>query len=147
MINQKIITDIEGWKNNDLSKFCLNECAHSCCIGWKHIQMNKSQLKEIYGIPKNKPIPLMTAYFGIRNGEGLYSAETDKQMQCKGYDPKTKLCKIQHNKPQVCKNFPVRIEKDSILLYGSCTVSETENFVLGKLIEIAKLNNHAFVIY
>jgi len=146
MINQKIITNIEEWKNKDLSQFCLKECVNSCCIGWKQIQMNKSQLKEIYGIPKNKPIPLMTTYFGIRNGEELYNVETDKQMRCKGYDTKTKLCKIQHNKPQECKNFPIKIEEDSILLYDSCTISRTKNFVLGKLIGIAKLNNYNLYI-
>ena len=146
MINQKLITDIERWKNEYLSRFCLEKCVNSCCVGWKQIPMNRSQIKEIFKIPKNKSIPLMTTYFGKRKGEEIYGAETNEQMQCEGYDSKTKLCKIQHNKPQLCKNFPILIGKDSITLYKSCDVSRKQNSALFKLIEIAKVNNYAFII-
>lgn len=142
--------DLETWQKKYLSPFCLAECIKSCCIRpGKKVLMNEHQVREIYGIPAGEiiTIELGRVPAGVQNdGTFLYWISThpsEKQPHCPGYKPDTKLCKIQHNKPDMCKDYPIQLKDSTMRLNSGCEISKTNNSALYKLMEISKSNNYS----
>lgn len=145
--------ELDKWQEEYLSPFCLDECMNSCCAKpGKKVLMNEHQAREIYGIPDGEIIAIELGRVPagtLKDGTLLYwisTGPTEEQPHCLGYNPDTKLCKIQNNKPNICKDYPIRLENNTIKLNSGCEVSKTDNLALQKLIEISQNNGRSLYV-
>ncbi|HLD48822.1 MAG TPA: hypothetical protein VJB11_00495 [archaeon] len=132
--------DINEWKNNYLSPFCLDECSEKCCNKWIMVEH-----KDIHNFSDNVINPTEA-----RNGTPIYNTSPDSSDSkyvmigiCPNYDDGK--CAI-HESPfraDVCKEYPVDIMGDSILVRSSCSIKycDAEEMPLKELTEIGKKYN------
>lgn len=139
--------EIEEWQEEVLSLYCLNECSSSCCANsWMNVVMNSSQVRELYCLDPKEELPQedLTTIVTCRN-EILYRVHVRGEY-CRGYDPETKRCKIQHNKPSVCKQAPIFIKPGKVIFSTICELSQKRNSSeFQTLIDIC--NSYNFPVY
>jgi Fe-S-cluster containining protein len=145
-----IALELKEWQQEFLSPFCLEECIdNTCCCGEKTaILMTEKQLRRAYGIKSQKDIPQSKKddLFGFReDGTPVYAVltyHTKNHPYCPAYNPETRICGLESNKPRFCRIYPVMIESHVIQLSASCNIAKTDNKVKRRLEEIARLHSH-----
>jgi len=146
MFGMGIEDELEDWQKNYLSPFCLKKCAESCCNREKtRVLMDENQLREAYGMNSMEVIldtdeHVMAGTY--KKGIRMYwvaTYQSRKKPYCPAYNPKTKECKIENNKPEMCKSYPVHLEGKVIELSSKCHAAKTNSTAKKKLIEIIQI--------
>lgn len=144
--------DLRKWQRKYLSPFCLEECTETCCCREETvILMRESQFMRAYGIKPGQdlpPNPDFSNYYpvGLRRDNTMDFIVCIQsgagQPHCPAYDPATRICKLESDKPAGCRDFPLEIHTPVILLDCRCNITEGENRVRRKLEQIAKEHSH-----
>jgi Fe-S-cluster containining protein len=145
----EIVQELKEWQREYLSPFCLDECLDTCCCREEtRILMTEEQLRKTYGIKAGKRIPLNENYYldGYKkDNSALYWVAIHPAAEhphCPAYNPETKTCLLEDDKPAGCRNFPLWIESPLIYLSKKCDIVRTDNAVVRRLEKIAKENSH-----
>ena len=142
--------DIEDWKDKYLSPFCLDGCVDSCCTRHTRIRMNREQVKEAYGIEDTEELIeaiLSMDMFPSLNNPGMFEVPTHNgpdMPHCIAYNPKTKKCKLQHNKPRDCRIFPVYVSK-GVTFFPKCEFPDSSPEAIEALAGICE--EHSVSLY
>ena len=136
---------LDSWEKNYLSSFCLEECWESCCNRKKtKVLMDESQVREAYQLSLNDIITNTDhrIFAGMQNGStNLYWVSTHPAKEhphCPAYEPKTRKCKIEHNKPAMCKAYPLDVKSHFIILSSKCTITKKDTAPMQRLTELAR---------
>ncbi|MFC1697619.1 YkgJ family cysteine cluster protein [Nanoarchaeota archaeon] len=120
---------IDTWKEDVLSKFC-DECNGYCC-GSNIFNLKEEQVKLIFDVDDIDNVPENDYKHPIfEKFEGdLYRTDYASNERCPKWDEG--LCKIYENplRPDVCKEYPIFIENNSVYIMNfPCTeVTSLEN--------------------
>lgn len=141
---------LENWKEKYLSPFCINICGGHCCkIENVKIKVNKKQIDEIKKITERPNLDLTKDK--VDNEPEMFWIKTYEDSlcpHCLAFDPDTKLCKIQHQKPEMCLQFPLIIKEkeEEIILHHRCWLSETRGKEIEELRKICLKYNYSLYI-
>lgn len=141
---------IENWKKDFLSPFCLHECNGLCCgdRGVK-LRVTKNHIDEMFKT-NNDPALKITARHDWDNPGHFFMNlyQSDCQPHCPAYCPQTKLCRIEHSRPEMCQQFPIIIKKneEEIIIHHRCLLTKKPGPVLEKLKQICLEFNYSLYI-
>jgi len=145
-----IALELKEWQKEYLSPFCLEECVDTCCCRKEtNVLMTENQLRKAYGIKPGQNIAVNANYYhcGWKNqNTAVYWVSihaTKEHPHCPAYNPETKICLLENDKPEGCREFPLWIQTPLIYLSTKCDIIKTDNAIIRKLEEIAKSNSHS----
>ncbi len=144
-----IALELKEWQKEYLSPFCLEECVESCCCREKTaIFMTEKQFRKAYGIKAGEEIPQSKNYFlaGWRKDDTPEYAvsihPTEQQPHCQAYNPETRICNLENDKPKGCRSYPILLRTPNIYLISGCSIARGKNSAIKKLEQIAKEHSH-----
>lgn len=130
---KNLLDEINNWKLSVLSDFCLNECNDTCCNSSRIlIPFSQDELLNVYG----KDVDISKFYFD--KGSKLFILNNGI---CPKFDLNTHKCLIfdDLSRPNVCGQFPIRINHDGHIVYFSnhCFIKDNKHimFELNKMIK------------
>jgi Fe-S-cluster containining protein len=137
--------DLEFWQKKYLSPYCLKKCEKLCCSRKKtKVLMEENQLREAYGLSLDEKIINNDNHILTETQTGgalVYWVSihpTKKQPHCPAYEPGTRRCRIEHNKPRMCRDYPLSLENNILRLSSKCDAINKDNPVMERLIEMSR---------
>ena len=134
-------TDFEKWKTEYFGKYCMTKCGTTCCdMQNVSLSVNRGELKKIFGDigPENfKEMGIKTS--GAR---GMFSIES--KCFCRKFDEGTRKCLIYESRPLSCREYPLLVEKDAVVIKSGCPLTKGDP-AYNKLVEIASLYGKVIV--
>jgi Fe-S-cluster containining protein len=150
----RIKKELEAWEKEFLQPYCLEQCAGSCCQTPKQtIFMTEPQLRKSLKLGLEDVLEQSEHYALAgtdRFGKTLYYVETyfgKKNPHCPSYNQDTNLCRIQEDKPSMCKQYPLELGWRVIKLAATCQVSKHDNPALRQIIDISQAYKHALWLW
>ncbi|MEA3430913.1 MAG: YkgJ family cysteine cluster protein [Nanoarchaeota archaeon] len=115
-----LIKDIEQWKKEYLSPYCLTKCKDTCCdLSLMEMLLTFEELVTLLGnVPDNSAKYKISKEYYMFD-EGI----------CPQYDKTTRLCKIHNIRPKGCRVYPLHvpdIENSFIEVRPFCQLSESD---------------------
>ena len=157
-----LMKDLEAWQEEHVSSYCLESCAKTCCGGKNSIQMTESQVKKAYGIREEADLesPVIVDFFARHwvvledKEKGLYRVPTYNGSlwpYCMAYDIHTNGCKLQDDKPEWCKEFPLLLQENeeeglAVHFNERCEIHKTNPDAMAVLADICKSHDVLFAI-
>lgn len=134
---KSIETIIKDWQRKILSPICINQCTQNCCnIQGQLVEITSSQAMRIFNVKDIRNLsveghevetPQLT-----KNYNENYIMQTWQSKEkpfCRVYDLQTKKCKIEDNKPLVCREYPNIVEENEVRLSLGCYASNKPDAV------------------
>ncbi len=120
----------------------MTKCDTTCCdMQNVSLYVNGNELAEIYG---GKINPENFKETGIKSAKamGMYSIES--KCFCRKFDESTRKCLIYDRRPVSCREYPLLVEKDAVVIKSGCPLTKGDP-AYKKLVEIASLYGKVIV--